>query len=132
MCGPNHQKKNKRGNSDNMEIYNSIEISTMKHKMDVSPGIYCFICGFNNPINSDQKITFCQNCGAKIQLCPISKLEFNPGDEFGQCTNCATVFHLKHLKSWLLSNQRCPICKSTLSEIATGIVGVNSIKLVES
>jgi Zn finger protein HypA/HybF involved in hydrogenase expression len=93
------------------------------------PGYFCFKCGFNNKHKLTDVNQFCDYCGSEFFVCPISKAKFSLGDQFGQCLNCDSLFHLHHLESWFEANQYCPMCKSVLHEIRTGEVGFNFVKV---
>ncbi len=86
--------------------------------------LYCLNCG--QTFNSDN-IKFCNKCGYEIQVCPVSRNKFRPGDNFAQCPLCYTMFHYHHLKDWLNNDARCPICRQKLDSIHTGTIGINFI-----
>lgn len=50
----------------------------------------------SNPINSE---------------CPIRLEEFSPTDSVIQIINCGHIFNTRELNTWLLTNNRCPVCR---------------------
>ena len=51
---------------------------------------------------------FSGDYGTKI--CLICKLGFKKDQRILECPICLSLFHSKHLKPWLKSTQKCPVC----------------------
>jgi hypothetical protein len=43
--------------------------------------------------------------------CPIRLEEFSPTDSVVQIINCGHIFNTRELNTWLLTNNRCPVCR---------------------
>jgi hypothetical protein len=58
--------------------------------------IRCIFSNISNPINTE---------------CPIRLEEFSPTDSVIQIINCGHIFNTRELNTWLLTNNRCPVCR---------------------
>jgi predicted nucleic acid-binding Zn-ribbon protein len=56
----------------------------------------CIFSNISNPINTE---------------CPIRLEEFSPTDSVVQIINCGHIFNTRELNTWLLTNNRCPVCR---------------------
>ncbi len=101
-----------------------VVVDEVEEEPPVTTGVYCFSCNFtSNP----EGAKYCQNCGDKLYICPISQMSFKVGDEFSQCPKCKTVFHKHHLDISLASNSNCPYCQNPLAGVYVGKVGTHAV-----
>lgn len=126
MCGTKRRGR-RRGIGHHFGVLQTAPLSyEVTESQLTSSGIYCLTCNYaTNP----ESANFCQNCGASIYNCPISKMPFHFGDQFAQCPQCNTVFHKSHLDIALSGKNKCPYCQQTLAGIQIGEIGVHKIKI---
>ena len=85
----------------------SLDIFSRKANQDIK----CPKC--NNYLS--KTVTFCPECGQKIDKCPICKIALLT-DATGSCPKCEGEFHLNHLKEVLKISGKCPICNFRMQE----------------
>ena len=77
----------------------------------------CPYCMRPNPIVRRE----CWNCKKDIPRCLICNNTVEREVEVSRCLSCDNIFHVKHLKTWLRFNPKCPVCHQEMKKIRTEV-----------
>jgi len=77
----------------------------------------CPYCMRPNPIVRRE----CWNCKKDIPRCLICNNTVEREVEVSRCLSCDNIFHVKHLKTWLRFNPKCPVCHQEMKKIKTEV-----------
>ena len=72
--------------------------------------VTCPYCKEFYPSTSD----VCTNCGKAVAKCPICGQKIIHDTGIISCPYCKTLFHDKHLLTWVKGNKNCPACLRSL------------------
>ncbi|MCE7748063.1 MAG: hypothetical protein GPJ51_06680 [Candidatus Heimdallarchaeota archaeon] len=77
----------------------------------------CPHCMRPNPITRRE----CWNCKKDMPRCLICNNIVERETEISRCKSCDNIFHVKHLKTWLRFNPKCPVCHQEMKKIKTEV-----------
>ncbi|MHA1447597.1 MAG: hypothetical protein ACTSSN_12955 [Candidatus Heimdallarchaeaceae archaeon] len=77
----------------------------------------CPHCMRPNPIVRRE----CWNCKKDLPRCLICNNIVERETEISRCLSCDNIYHVKHLKTWLRFNPKCPVCHQEMKKIKTEV-----------